>query len=439
MRSALLSVLAMTAGAASAQDVTIPLEHYTLDNGLQVVLIQDRSTPIVHTHLWYHVGSKDETKGLTGFAHLFEHLMFQGSMNSPGEYFTPIQEVGGSLNGTTNSDRTNYFETMGAQYLPLALFMESDRMGNLLPVLDQGKLDNQREVVRNERRQRYENPPYGEVWVDIAKLMYPEGHPYRHPTIGSHEDLENASLDDVRAFFTKWYVPNNATLVVAGDFETAEAKALVQENFGWIPAGPQPVHRDVAELPPLTGEVEIQVDDVPEQRAWMAWQSPAFFAAGDAEMDVLASTLCDGPGSRLYDALVSEQKIARGVECFQYSRKLTGMFMVQVTAADGHDTQDVTAEVERLMGEMVDSKPVTQDELSAALANFEVDFYHRLETIQGKATMVNTYMNYMGDPNYAQQDLDRYLQVTPASVAETAKAVLTQPHVELHIRPEEAK
>jgi len=214
----LVLALALSAPLAAAGEFDLEFERFQLDNGLDVVLLPDHSTPIVHVEVWYHVGSKDEVAGRTGFAHLFEHLMFQGSANSPGEYFTPIQGVGGDLNGTTNADRTNYYETVPARYLPLALFMESDRMGHLLDVLDQGKLDNQRDVVKNERRQRYENPPYGRAFADLQGALYPEGHPYHFPTIGSHADLEAASLDDVKTFFHTWYVPNNATLVVAGDF-----------------------------------------------------------------------------------------------------------------------------------------------------------------------------------------------------------------------------
>ena len=228
----------------ASESLTSPrFVRWQLPNGLDVVLVPDRSAPIVHTQVWYHVGSKDEVAGRTGFAHLFEHLMFQGSKNAPGEYFTPIQEVGGDLNGTTNSERTNYYETVPAESLPLALFMESDRMAALLDVLDETKLANQREVVRNERRQRYENPPDGTAWADLYAALSPEGHPYHHPTIGSHADLQAATLDDVSAFFRTWYVPNNATLVVAGDFDVRTARRLVIENLGGSRGGADPPHR----------------------------------------------------------------------------------------------------------------------------------------------------------------------------------------------------
>jgi len=429
------SLLAAMAGPALAGDLTIPHERYALDNGLDVVLAPDRSTPIVHVQLWYHVGSKDETQGLTGFAHLFEHLMFQGSYNSPGEYFTPLQAVGASINGTTNSDRTNYFETVPAHELPLALFMESDRMGNLLPVLDQAKLDNQREVVRNERRQRYENPPYGEAFADLMAALYPEGHPYHHPTIGSHEDLQNASLDDVKDFFRTWYVPNNATLVVVGDFEPDTAKALIAEQFGWIPAGEQPTPLSADPVVLATSTKEVQADDVPDAKVWVGWHSPAFYAPGDAEMDAVTNLLCSGKDARLTQALVKQQRIARDVGCFQYSRKLGGNFIIQATAAEGHTTDEVVAAIDAELDKLTGDAPPTADEIKAATASFESSFYGRIETISGKAGVLSSYLFFRGEPDWLQADLDRYLTLTPEAVLDAARTVLATERHELHIVP----
>ncbi len=430
-----LLALALAPAALAQDGLSVPHERYQLDNGLDVVLAPDTSNPIVHVQLWYHVGSKDEAQGLTGFAHLFEHLMFQGSANSPGEYFTPLQAVGAAINGTTNSDRTNYFETVPAHELPLALFMESDRMGNLLPVLDQAKLDNQREVVRNERRQRYENPPYGEAFADLMAMMFPEGHPYHHPTIGSHLDLQNASLDDVKAFFRTWYVPNNATLTVVGDFDPAQARTLIAEQFGWIPRGadPTPITAPPVVLPEPV--VDIQTDKVPDAKVWIAWHAPALHAPGDAEMDAVASLMCNGKDARLQQTVVKETRIARDLACFQYSRELGSAFIVQATAAEGHTTDEVVDAVMAGFATLVDGQPPAAEEVQAATASFESGFYERLATIQGKAGALSSYLYFQDDPDWLQEDLDRYLALTPEAVRSAAAAVVGAPHVALHIRP----
>ena len=420
---------------ASAETLSLPHERYELRNGLEVVLIEDHSAPIAHVQLWYHVGSKDEVAGRTGFAHLFEHLMFQGSLSSPGEYFTPIQEVGGDLNGTTNTERTNYYETVPARYLPLALFMESDRMGHLLEVLDQGKLDNQREVVRNERRQRYENPPYGEAWSHLMAATFPEGHPYHHPTIGSHADLEAASLDDVKAFFKTWYVPNNATLVVTGDFDPKQTRKLIQQNFGWIPRGPDPVHRVVEPVVLSETTVLRETEDAPDHRLWMSWISPTIFAPGDAELDLAANLLCGGKDSRLYTLLVREEQVAREVSCSQGSRRLGSAFNLTATAAAGHSTDEIVDIVLDALHHLGTDRPPTDEEVQAAKASYEVGFYGSLITIQGKASVASQYLDLLDNPDSLQRDLDRYLQATPAGIAATVATTFGAHHVELHITP----
>jgi zinc protease len=431
----LVLALALSAPLAAAGEFDLEFERFQLDNGLDVVLLPDHSTPIVHVEVWYHVGSKDEVAGRTGFAHLFEHLMFQGSANSPGEYFTPIQGVGGDLNGTTNADRTNYYETVPARYLPLALFMESDRMGHLLDVLDQGKLDNQRDVVKNERRQRYENPPYGRAFADLQGALYPEGHPYHFPTIGSHADLEAASLDDVKTFFHTWYVPNNATLVVAGDFKSREARKLVEENFGWIPRGEEVRHHTERGTPPAADNILHQYQEVPDRKLWMAWMTPPAFADGDAALDLAANVLCGGKDSRLYELLVREEQVARDIDCGEYSRSIDSMFTVEATAAEGHTTDELIPYILDQLHHLATDRPPTADELRSAQAQYEVGFYGTLSSIHGRAGTASFYLDQLGVPDAFQRDLDRYRTVTPDAVVKAVTSHLLLPHVELHISP----
>ena len=413
----------------------IPYERYTLDNGLTVILAPDHSTPIAYTNVWYHVGSRDEEPGLTGFAHLFEHLMFQGSANSPGEYFTPLQEIGASLNGTTSFDRTNYYETVPAQHLPLALFMESDRMGHLLEVLDQGKLDNQREVVRNERRQRYENPPYGEAYKVLYENSFPEGHPYAHMPIGSHDDLEAADLDAVTTFFRKWYVPNNASLVVGGDFDPELAKRLVEQYFGPIPRGEDPVRRTAEPYTLDETTTLIQYDEVPERKVWLSYPSPGFYADGDAELDLWASVLAGGNDSRLYTALVKEQQVAKDISAYQSSMGLGSLFVISGTTAGDHTTEELVAAIDAVFADALSEHPPTAEEIDAAKANFEAGFYAGLQTVSGKGDTLNRYQMYTGSPGFIGDDLTRYLDATPAQVLTTAQTVFGQNRVELHILP----
>ncbi len=433
---ALLAALALSPVAARADDAPeIPYTKYELPNGLDVILAPDTSTPIVYVSVWYHVGSKDETKGLTGFAHLFEHLMFQGSLSQPGEFFGPLQEVGASINGTTSFDRTNYFEGLPSRHLPRALFLESDRMGSLLPVLDQSKLDNQREVVRNERRQRYENPPYGEAFKDLYELRWPVGHPYHHMPIGSHEDLEAASLDDVKKFFQTWYVPNNASLVIAGDFDELTARRLVLENFGGIPRGADPTRTEAASGAIPEVKVLRQYEDVPEQRVWIAFDSPRFFADGDADLDLLSSILSDGRDSRLYTRLVKEKGLAKSIGTSQSSGMLGSSFIISATAAPGHTTDEVVAETMAVIDELLGSARPMLAELDAARAGYERSFFDAIQTISGKGETLQRYNMYTGNPGYIGQDMARYGTVTTDSLVSWGKRVFGQPHVALHIWP----
>ena len=437
--STILLLLIATILPSFSAEPGIAYEKYELDNGLDVILSEDHSTPIVHVNIWYHVGAKDEEVGLTGFAHLFEHLMFQGSLSSPGEYFTPLQEVGAKINGTTSFDRTNYFETLPSHHLPLALFMESDRMGWLLEVLGQDKLDNQREVVRNERRQRYENPPYGEAWKDLYAATWPTDHPYNHMPIGSHEDLQAASLDTVSDFFKTWYVPNNASLVICGDFDPEPTKALVQELFGSIPKGPDVTHK-TAPLPKLTESRELrQYDDVPERKVWLAYLSPGLHASGDAELDLFGSVLSSGKDSRLTRALIKEQKIAKSVSARQGSLMLGSVFVISATAAKGHTTDEVVKAIDAVIADVLSEHPPTDEEIDSAKANYEAGFYRRISSISGKANLLNGYNYWEGDPGYMAKDLERYRQPTTQDTIDVARDILGGHRTALHILPQADK
>ncbi len=434
---ALLTCLALPALAEDAEPaLQIPHERYVLDNGLEVVLARDTYAPIVHVQVWYHVGSKDEVAGRTGFAHLFEHLMFQGSASAPNDFIPYVQAVGGDLNGTTNFDRTNYFETVPAWHLPLALFLESDRMGALLPALDQGKLDNQRDVVKNERRQRYETPPYGEWRPWLYELMMPPGHPYAHPTIGSHADLEAATLDDVKAFFRTWYVPNNATLVVAGDFEPAEAKRLIEEQFGWIPAGNPPAQATAEPVRLAARAARTVYDDVPKRKLWLGFPTPPLFADGDAALDLVSAVLCDEGDGRLYRALVEERRIASELYCYQGSAQLQSVFVFGATATDGHTTDELEAAILDEIARLIGPTPATAEEVVPAIRAIEASFYRRNETIAGKAGTLSSYLHFTGSADKLQWDLDRYSALTPEAVTAAAATWLTQPHAALAILPE---
>ncbi len=429
-------LLGMGLSIAQAQDLEIPFEKFELENGLDVILSEDHSVPFVWVNLWYDVGSKDEVAGRTGFAHLFEHLMFQGSEHAPDDYFGPLQRIGGRINGTTNFDRTNYFEGVPAEYLPLALFMESDRMGWLLPALTDEKLTNQKDVVRNERRQRYENRPYGEVWVWLVENLFPEGHPYHVPTIGRHEDIEAATLADVKTFFEKWYVPGNASLVICGDFDPAEARGLVETYFGDVPAGPVPESISEASASLSEEKVLRKEDDVPHAKVWLAWHSPALYAPGDAELDIAADLLGGGKDSRLYQRLVQEDQIAKDVTVYQSSSMLSSAFVISATAASGHATDELVAAIDEVTAELLEGGP-TDEEVEQSRTRWEVAFYKRLQTISAKADMLNHYNKAFGDPGAIDKDLARYLDLTREGVHQQLTDTLVPGRVVLHVRPTE--
>ncbi len=412
---------------AAIQPVRLPHERYRLANGLEVILAPDQTVPLVAVDVWYHVGSGDETPGRSGFAHLFEHMMFQGSKHTGEDaHFDTLRRIGASsVNGTTNSDRTNYFEQVPSHQIETALWLESDRMGWLLDLLTQKSLDNQREVVRNERRQRYDNVPYGKERFALAEALYAEGHPYRYMTIGRHEDLEKASLPDVQGFFRKWYVPANATLALVGDFKLAEGRKLVHKWFGSFPKTIAPSHVPVAPSP-IVGPVRQVVDDAFARlrRVHFVWHSPKAYAPGDAELDLLAHALGNAGTGRLYKLLVHEKQLAQAVTVYQAGAQFSSVFHVIVDLKPDADL----AEVEKLTlqeVERVARETVTERELARAVADIESSFVWGLEGLMARAEVLQGYGHFLGDPAKVDWDLARYRNATLAGLRTTAATWLT--------------
>lgn len=425
----------------------IQFEKYTLPNGLQVILHVDRKLPMVHVNQWYHVGSKNERARRTGFAHLFEHLMFQGSKNSPGEYFAIAEELGanlreGGVNGTTSNDRTNYFATVPSANLERLLWLESDRLATLADAMTQAKLDNQREVVRNERRENLENQPYGRFWPLMLENVFPAGHPYDHSPIGSHEDLEAATLDHVKEFFRTYYTPNNLSLTIAGDFDPAEAKRLVEKYFGPIPPGPA-LDRPGRWVPVLTSEKVVEVKDrVPQERTIMVWPAPEFFGQDQHELDIASAILGDGLSSRLNKILVYDKQLCTEVAVYNYTLEISGLFVVDAMARPG----EPLAEIERIVTAEIAGlakNPPTQEEVDRAKVKREYAFVSGLEGIGGfggKADLLNMYNTYRGDPAGFDEEIERYHAVTAAGVrAAVARWLDTPNRLLIHFRPETAE
>jgi zinc protease len=407
------------------QTLDIPFRKHVLDNGLQVVIHADRSCPIVAVNVWYHVGSKNEVPGRTGFAHLFEHLMFEGSAHYDKGYFEPLQQAGGTLNGSTNTDRTNYWEVVPVNALELALWMESDRMGFLLPALTGQKFANQRDVVLNERRQSYENRPYGMATFAMTEALFPAGHPYHWPTIGSPNDLKAATVEEVRAFFQRYYHPANASLAIAGDVDADAALDLVTAYFGEIPAGdlPEAVPAAPARATPSRRVIE---DRVELPRLYLGWLSPAMYADGDAELDLLADVLSGGKASRLYRSLVYERRLATEVAAYQNSRELGSSLQVIATAVPGVSLDTIERAIHDELARVTTGE-LTTDELARTLALTESAFVSRLQTVGGfggKSDQLNNYNVFLGDPGFFGRDLDRYRQADGGSIRQAAAASL---------------
>ena len=358
--------------------MNIPFVKQTLENGLDVLLHEDHACPIVAVNIWYHVGSKNEKPGRTGFAHLFEHLMFEGSEHYDRGYFHPLQEAGALLNGSTNADRTNYWEVVPSNTLELALWMESDRMGYLLPALTDAKFENQRDVVLNERRQQYENRPYGLAGMAIVSALYPPDHPYHWLTIGAAADISAASIDDVRDFFRTYYRPRNASLSIAGDVRGDDALRLVEDYFGELEAGdePPPVAYTAPGRP--SHETGLVLEDRVElPRLYLAWHSPALFTTGDAELDLVAEVLASGKTSRLYRRLVFEMRLATEVAASQNSRELGSFFQIVATAAPGRTLVELERAISEEIGRFIEGGP-TAVEMERCRAQAEAQFVYRL-------------------------------------------------------------
>ncbi len=397
--------------------MNLPFSKHTLANGLDVLLHEDHACPIVAVNLWYHVGSKNERPGHTGFAHLFEHLMFEGSQHHDRGYFQPLQGAGATLNGSTNADRTNYWEVVPTGALELALWMESDRMGYLLPALTEAKFSNQRDVVLNERRQNYENRPYGLAPMALLAALFPPDHPYHWTTIGEIADLEAVRLDEVHAFFRRYYHPGNASLALAGDIDSERALALVEAHFGDIERG---AHIDPVQVSAsLDGEVRIRFEDRVElPRLYLTWLTPAMFAEGDADLDLATDLLANGKTSRLYRRLVFEERIATDVSASQNSREMAGYAQVTATAAPGHTLGELERAILEEIARLALEGP-TEAEIERGRVQAESQFVFRLQTVGGfggKSDQLNAYNVFMGDPAYFDRDLERYQVVTAESL-----------------------
>jgi zinc protease len=400
------------------------LEEYRLSNGLRVVLNEDHSAPLVAVNLWYHVGSKNERIGRTGFAHLFEHMLFSGSENvGNNEHFRYVQSVGGVLNGTTFFDRTNYFETLPSNYLALGLWLESDRMGYFLPALTQEKLDIQREVVKEERRQRYDNVPYGTAFERLLNLAFDGDYPYHWPTIGSMEDLGAASLDDIREFFATWYRPDNCTLTIVGDFAPAEARQLVEQYFGPIPAGGS-FPKFTAERKPLGGERrETFASPVQLPRIYRLYHLPKMGHPDWIHADLLTTVLASDKASRLDRVLVHEKQIAQDVATYVLPTEATGILLLQATAREGVAIETIESAIDEEIARLA-SGGITEDELTRAKTRAEIEYAHQLENYDARADLIGMMSTYFGDPSLVTRWLEPYQSATAAQVADVAARYL---------------
>jgi zinc protease len=406
-----LSPPALRAQEAPPHKLAVPYTRFVLPNGLNVIVHEDHSTPMLSVNMRYNVGSAREKPGRTGFAHLFEHIMFEGSAHvAEGKFDEWLEAAGGNNNGSTSEDGTQYWENVPSNALDLALFLESDRMGYLLDAMSPAKVDGQRDVVKNERRQSYENRPYGMAWLTLGENLYPADHPYHWPVIGSMEDLSAASYQDVVDFFKKYYTPANATLAIAGDVSTAQARQAAEKWFGDVPSG-QPVTPIAAPAAILTEEKHVVLEDrVQLPRVYVAYHSPAWLAPGDATLDITANVLAGGKNSRLYKRLVYDLQIAQDVSAFQSSNWLGSQFMIVATARSGHNLNELATVIDEEIKKLT-TEPPTGREVARAVNQYESGFLDRLEQIGGfggKADQLNQYSLRTGDPDYFAEDLARY-------------------------------
>jgi zinc protease len=447
MKRAALFFIALAAAGPAAAQATAPLQvnytQFTLPNGLRVILHEDHSVPVVSVNVWYHVGSGRERAGRTGFAHLFEHLMFMGSGHvPPGEFDTQLEGAGGSNNGSTSNDRTNYWINVPSNALELALFLESDRMGYLLETMTPKTVDAQRDVVKNERRERVENQPYGMADVVLNEMLFPEGHPYHWPVIGYMDDLTAASYDDVVAFFKRYYAPSNASLVVAGDIDPVSTRKLVEKWFGDVKPGDrsEPVNIPGVELKSV--QKRTITDRVQLPRLYLAWITPPLYAPGDAALDIVSSVLTGGKNSRLYKRLVYDMQAAQSVQAFQGSMAQGSTFVIEATPRPGHTIEELKKVIDEEIARLQREAPASR-EVERALNQYESSFYSRMERVGGfggVADSLNAYYTATGNPDWYNEDLARYRALGPSDISAAADRFLpADRRVELTVVPEKGK
>ncbi len=432
--TALGALLAPALLGAQATRLRVPATVDTLPNGLTLIVHEDHSVPRVVTNVWYRVGSGDERPGRTGFAHLFEHLMFMGSENAAYPAFDRLLEgAGASNNGSTTEDRTNYYEWGPSNSLPLMLWLEADRMGWLLPTMDSAKVDAQRDIVKNERRQSYENQPYGIAGDILPPALYPKGHPYSWPVIGSMTDLSAASLEDVKEFFRRNYAPNNAAIVVAGAVNTDSVRRLVRQYFSAIPRGPA-ITRPAPAKFTVRDTAIVAEDRVQLPRLYLAWHSVDNNHKDAAPLDLLSYLLSGARNSRLTNALVYQREIASSVSAFSDAKRLDGDFSITATARPGQGLDSLKVAIERELNRLATEGP-TSRELEQAKNARESSFLNQLEFIQSKADQLNEYAYFQGTPDYFQKDLDQLRAVTADDIKRVITAYLKGPRVMLSIVP----
>jgi predicted Zn-dependent peptidase len=440
---ALLSaaLLSTVASSASAENVKIPFTKTQLENGMTVILHEDKKLPLVVVNVSYNVGSRFEAPHRTGFAHLFEHLMFMGTRRAPTKKFDEWMEAGGGYNNAwTSEDRTDYYDVGPTGMVDLLLWLEADRLRDLGPLMTLEKLNAQRDVVRNERRQTSENTPYGKVELRLPELLYPESNPYHHPVIGSHEDLEHASVQDVKSFFDQYYDPGNASIVVAGDIEPAAVLEKIKRDFGSIPSRHRfrdpgaPGFSDSKTTLTSVARETIE-DNVELPKVVMAWQTPKHFGPGDAELDILSNVLAGGKTSRLYKSLVYDKKIAQSVEAMQQSGTIGSRFVVGVIAKPGVPLDKIEAAIDAEL-DGLRKKNITDEELTKTKNGIQTGFVSRLESVQERASLLNAYQAEVKDPGFIEQDLARYENATADKIKEAAATyLLPNARVILHVVP----
>lgn len=415
--------------------LNLEYEKYKLSNGLEVILHENKNHPLVSVNIWYKAGSSNEPKGKTGIAHLFEHMMFQGSEHVPKEmHFRYIQEAGGNLNGSTSFDRTNYYEKVPSNFLELILWLESDRMGFFLPALTEEKLNNQRDVVRNERLERYDNQPYGLAWEILISNLYPKGHPYSWPTIGYLEDMNSYSLEDVINFFKIYYSPANACLTVAGNFDREKTRDLIELYFGGIKNSVEVPKLNITPSELQETKLIKRKENVQLERIYMSWHSDHAFGDYDASLDIVGDILTGSKNARLYKSLVYHREEAQDVSAYQYSGKYAGHFLMAATAKPGINVhalkKDILDEFQNIR-----KNGVSERELTRSINGIKSSFIYSMQNVDSLADQLNFYNFYLGEPNSFKDDLTRYEAVTNESIKEAIEKYLLSNYVELHVSP----